>query len=126
MSRVREDRCKLAVSLALAYKDFEVYQDARVGDERIDIKAEKLQADGKYDSFYVLVIIFEGTPEARPELRAETRRLTKKLKRPVYLALLKDDASEMMLDDKLKARMMLPDNTRVIDMPSRDSDFTPY
>jgi hypothetical protein len=117
MSQVREERCRLAVSLALAYKDFEVYQNARVGDEIIDIKAEKF-INGVYDRFYVIVKVVKGSPKIHSGFMDQAESMSDKLKLPVYLAILKDDATEMMLDARLRKRMLVPVGTRIVNLPS--------
>ena len=106
VSKIREHRCKLAVSLALADKDFEVYQDVRVGDEYLDIKAEKI-ISGTYDSFYVLVKVVADASKPSLTFMELAERLTLKLRRPVFVAIVKDNAKEMMLDKSLSKRMML-------------------
>ncbi|HDS1693554.1 hypothetical protein ICJ54_24965 [Pseudomonas asiatica] len=119
-SPVRVERAKLAVSLALAYKDFEVYRDVRAGEHYFDIKAEKLVGD-KYDTFYVLIEVVPNTPRFSIKLASETRRLSEVVKRPVYFVRIKDNAAEVMLDPRLQKRVLFPATTRLLDMP----DFGP-
>lgn len=119
-SPVRVERAKLAVSLALAYKDFEVYRDVRAGEHYFDIKAEKFVGDG-YDTFYVLIEVVPNTPRFSIKLASETRRLSEVVKRPVYFVRIKDNAAEVMLDPRLQKRVLFPATTRLLDM----SDFDP-
>lgn len=123
MSEVRKMRCKLAVSLALAYRDYEVYQNVLVGGTEIDIKAEKF-LNGRYDTFYVIVKTVEFIPKNYNEINMKLTQYSDTLNRPVYLAIVRDDGKEMILDSKLRSRMLLPENTKVREFRYPDNDYT--
>ncbi|OBS33019.1 hypothetical protein [Pseudomonas syringae] len=125
MSEVREMRSKLAVSLALAYKDYEVYHDVTLGkfNTNIDIKAEKF-TNGYYDTFYVIIETVEYTSKLYEEANRKLAMLSRALKRPVYLAVVLGDGNEMILDPKLRSRMSLPESTKVKYFISPDNDYT--
>lgn len=93
----------------------------RVGDEYLDIKVEKF-INGTYDGFYVLVKVVSDAPKPSHTFMELAEKLTLKLKRPVFVAIVKDNAEEMMLNKSLSKRMMLPKGVILSYLPKPDPE----
>lgn len=125
MSTLRDAFCRAAVSLPLTRNDYVVRKEAPVGDMTIDLQVERF-ADGELDRFYVLVKRVDGKPTPDRSLMVKAKQLEKKLGVDVYVAVVKQDGTQMMVDLALKNRMLYsPEKLLVEEMSASGPPITP-
>ncbi|WP_122456457.1 hypothetical protein [Pseudomonas viridiflava] len=116
MSTLRDAFCRAAVSLPLTRNDYVVRKEAPVGDITVDLQVEKF-AGGVFDRFYVMIKRVEGKPTADRSFMVRAKELEKLLGDSVYVAIVKQDGTQMMVDRALKERMLyLPEKLVIEDL----------
>lgn len=114
-----------SVALTLAVSRYNVRRDLWVGDRIIDLDAEKF-GRGVRDRFFVLIKSFPVIPADIQEFRHEAVQVQKLYGVKTYLALVEHGGAHMLVDARLKQRMVIDENrfnVRSFGSPEPSLDF---